>query len=104
MLQVLKEPAATILDRAAGLDSSSILTGSALYWLRRIARQNAWDRWHAQSCQNREPLQVTESTVIRGQTVEVRLFISRYGATYCTRWRVDGHPWTQEQVNQSFGF
>ena len=90
----------TVLQRAEAVDASAIVTGTALYWLNRIARQSAWDQWHSQQ----QPLSVTELTIIRGRSVQLRLFISRYGATYCRRWKVDGHAWTAAEVNQAFGF
>jgi len=90
------------LELAESLEASSIVTGCALYWLKRIARRWAWELYHADN--KRGTFQVEESTVIRGRKVSVRLFISTYGAVYSTRWRVDGQAWTFQQINQSFGF
>ena len=91
-----------IFKRAEAIDANSIVTGIALHRLERVARQWAWELWHADN--KRGPFSVDESIVIRGRTVQLKLFISRYGATYQRRWRVDGHAWTAAQVNQTFGF
>ena len=71
-----------------------------LFRSNRIARGNGWEQWHRQQ----QPLAVVEQTVIRGRTVELRLFVSRYGATYCRRWKVDGHSWKAAEVEQAFGY
>jgi len=92
-----------ILGLAQHVDASSTVTASAIYWVERIARQTAWDRWHLQPCRNRESFSVTEDTIIRGRKVQLKLFISVHGATYCRRWKVDGHPWKREEVYQTFG-
>ena len=89
-------------DRAEALDAPAIVTGTALHWLRSTARRDAWTLFHADP--TRGSFNVERSAVIRGRKLTVRLFISRYGATYCTRWRVDGHSWTSQEVNQAFGF
>jgi len=90
------------LKRAESIDAGSIVTGCALYWLERIARQWGWELYHADN--KRGTFHVEESTVIRGRKVSVCLFIDTYGHVYSTRWRVDGHAWTVQQINQSFGF
>jgi len=102
LLACSKHTAAKCLELAGSLEASSVVRGCALYWLKRIARQWAWELYHADN--KRGPFQVEESTVIRGREVSVRLFICTYGHVYSTRWRVDGHAWTFQQINQSFGF
>ena len=91
------------LELAEPRDASAVVTGLALYWLQRLARQSAWDRWHAQPCRNRQAFFVTETATIRGRKVSLNLFISVHGATYCRRWRVDGHAWKGCEVKQAFG-
>jgi len=102
LLACSKHTADQWLKLAESLEASSITTGCALYWLKRIARQWAWELYHADN--KRGTFQVEESTVIRGRKVSVCLFIDAYGHVYSTRWRVDGHAWTSRQVNQIFGF
>lgn len=95
-------PIQQVFDRAEALDASSIVTGTALHYLRTIARKQAWELFHADN--KRGTFQVDESAVIRGRRVTIKLFISVYGAVYCTRWTVDGWSWTAAEVNQTFGF
>ena len=95
-------PIETCFARAEATDAPAIITGTAVHWLRSIARRDACHLWHADP--RRGPFQVDKSAVIRGRKLSVRLFISRYGAAYCTRWRVDGHSWTAQEVKQAFGF
>lgn len=92
-------PIDTILQRAEPVDAPAIITGAAVRMLERIARQTAWDRWHA----SLTPLAVDETATLRGRAVTLRLFISRHGATYRRVWRVDGHRWRADQVWQAFG-
>ena len=89
-------------ERAEPLDAPTIVTGTCLHWLRSIARRDAWTLFHADP--KRGPFHVEKNAVIRGRRLTIRIFISRYGATYCTRWKVDGHSWTYQQVQQAFGF
>lgn len=89
------------LQQAAAPEASSIVTGAALYWMKRLARQQAWTLYHANPRRGR--FQVEEMALIRGRSISVRLFISNYGAVYQTRWIVDGRPWTAQQVNDAFG-
>jgi hypothetical protein len=89
----------TLFHRAEPVDAPAIITGAAVRALERIARQSAWDRWHASLA----PLAVDETATLRGRTVTLRLFISRHGATYCRRWRVDGRAWRATDVWQTFG-
>jgi len=102
LLACPKHTAEKCLELAESLEASSTITGCALYWLKRIARQWAWELYHADNKRGR--FHVEESTVIRGREVSVCLFIDAYGHVYSTRWRVDGHAWTFQQINQSFGF
>jgi len=95
-------PIQQVFDRAEASDASSIVTGTALHYLRTVARKQAWELFHADN--KRGTFQVDESAVIRGRKVTIKLFISIYGAVYCTRWTVDGWSWTAAEVNQSFGF
>ena len=95
-------PIQQVFDRAEAVDASSVVTGTALHFLRSTAREQAWELWHADP--KRGTFQVEESAVIRGRKVTIKLFISLYGAVYCTRWTVDGWSWTAQEVNQSFGF
>lgn len=95
-------PIQQVFDRAEASDASSIVTGTALHYLRTIARKQAWELFHADN--KRGTFQVDESAVIRGRKVTIKLFISVYGAVYCTRWTVDGWSWTAAEVNQTFGF
>lgn len=89
------------LQRAADPGASSLITGTALHWLKRLARQQAWSLYHADPRRGR--FHVEEMASIRGRSISVRLFISTYGAVYQTRWIVDGRPWTAQQVNDAFG-
>ena len=95
-------PIQEVFNRAQAVDASSIVTGTALHYLRTVARRQAWELWHADP--KRGTFQVDESAVIRGRKVTVKLFISLYGAVYCTRWNVDGWSWTAQEINQAFGF
>jgi hypothetical protein len=91
-----------VFELAEPRDASSVVTGLALYWMQRLARQTGWDLWHAQPCRDRQPLRVTETALIRGRKVSLNLFISVHGATYCRRWSVDGYAWKFSEVKQAF--
>ena len=90
-----------LFDRAAELDAPAAVTGAAVDLMQRIARQQAWDLWHADP--RRPPFHVDETATIRGRAVSFRLFVSRHGATYRRLWRVDGRGWRAVDVLQAFG-
>jgi hypothetical protein len=103
MSQVLKVSATEVFSRAEDHNASSVETGSALYWMRRIAREKAYDISFLNRYRDRAMFTTSESALLRGRRVEIRCFVS-HGHIHSTRWRVDGRQWSAEQVNQAFGF
>jgi hypothetical protein len=103
MSQVLKVSATEAFSRAEDHNASSAETGSALYWMRRIAREKAYDISFLNRYRDGATFTTSETAVLRGRKVEIRCFVG-HGHIHSTRWSVDGHQWSADQVNQAFGF
>lgn len=92
-----------LFKRASALDADAVLTDATLRALQRLARQSAWDAWHARTRRSFGVVAVVERACIRGRDVALRLVVSNHGATVRRDWRVDGRRWRAADVFQTFG-
>jgi hypothetical protein len=89
-------------DQAAAFTADTETVRSALYWLERFVREQAYDRSFRQPCRNKQPFAVSDSLTIRTRCVELTMHVQRDG-TKIRRWRVDGHSWRYAEVRQLVG-
>jgi hypothetical protein len=87
------------IDQAAEFTATTEQVRSALYWLERWCREQAYDRHYRQPCRNRQRFTVSDSLTIRTRQVELTLHVQPNGSRI-KRWRVDGHRWRDAEVRQ----
>lgn len=90
------------IEQAADFMATTEQVRSALYWLERWCREQAYDRHYRQSCRNRQRFTVSDSLTIRTRKVELTLHVQPDG-TRIKHWRVDGHRWRGAEVRQLVG-